>query len=257
MSTDVGVNFVHVPQHPPLKTDAFTEPRHTAAAERLKADEYFNFCLHINSVEADESPLGSVHEYSEAFKCTRVKGRLRSHVSFWKSIGASQFIIDTIARGYIMPFLTTPPTACFRNNKSALEHSDFVDTAITELITAGSIIECFLPPTVLNPLSVAIQSSGKKRLILDLRYPNSFLKKFKVKFEGAPEMLTTLTDCPQHFLFSFDIKSGYHHIDIFPDGQQFLGFSWLRQGVVQYFKFTVLPFGLATGPYIFTKVMLR
>ena len=76
-----------------------------------------------------------------------------------------------------------------------------------------------------------------------------------MKFEGAPEMLTTLTDCPQKFLFSFYIKSGYHHIDIFPADQNFLGFSWTRKGVVKYFRFTVLPFGLATGPYIFTKVM--
>ena len=56
-------------------------------------------------------------------------------------------------------------------------------------------------------------------------------------------------------MFSFDIKSGYHHIEIFPDDQQFLGFSWTDHGVVKYFKFTVLPFGLATGPYIFTKLM--
>lgn len=144
--------------------------------------------------------------------------------------------------------MTSPPKACLKNNKS-------VDSAITELISVGSIVECPLPPTVVNPLSVAVQSNGKKRLILDVRYPNSILKKFKVKFEGVPETLTTLTDYPQNFLFSFDIKSGYHHIDIFPDDQQFLGFSWAHRWVIKYFKFTVLPFGLATGPYIFTKFM--
>jgi hypothetical protein len=222
-------------------------------AERLSADEYFHFLN--NNVESAEQTLDSVEEYLENSKCVKVKVRLRAHVSFWKRIGASQFIVDTISRGYIIPFLTTPPRACFKNNNSAFEHSEFVDSAITDLISAGSIVECALPPTVVNPLSVAIQSSGKKGLILDLRYPNSFLKKFKVKFEGAPEMLTTLTDCPQKFLFSFYIKSGYHHIDIFPADQNLLGFSWTRKGVVKYFRFTVLPFGLATGPYIFTKVM--
>lgn len=68
-------------------------------------------------------------------------------------------------------------------------------------------------------------------------------------------MLTFLSDCQQNWLFSFDIKSGYHHIEIFQDDQQFFGFSWMLKGVIKYFKFTVLPFGLATGPYIFTKVM--
>ena len=153
-----------------------------------------------------------------------MKGRLRTHVTFWKSIGASEFLVDTISRGYIIPFLTTPPKACFKNNRSALAHPVFVNRAITKLITAGSIVECLSPPAVVNPLSVAIQSNGKKRLILHLRYPNSFLKKFKVKFEGVQDMLTVLSDSPQQYLFSFDIKSGYHHIEIFPDDQQFLGF---------------------------------
>ena len=37
--------------------------------------------------------------------------------------------------------------------------------------------------------------------------------------------------------------------------QRFLGFSWVFNGVGKYVKFVLLPFGLSTGPYIFTKVM--
>ena len=37
--------------------------------------------------------------------------------------------------------------------------------------------------------------------------------------------------------------------------KNFLGFSWVLEGVAKYFKFTVLPFGLSVGPYIFSKVM--
>ena len=54
---------------------------------------------------------------------------------------------------------------------------------------------------------------------------------------------------------SFDVKSGYHHIEMFESDQQFLGFSWVFDGVTKYFKFTVLPFGLSVGLYIFSKVM--
>lgn len=35
----------------------------------------------------------------------------------------------------------------------------------------------------MNPLSVAVQSTGKKRLILDLSKLNLYIKKDKVKFE--------------------------------------------------------------------------
>ena len=56
-------------------------------------------------------------------------------------------------------------------------------------------------------------------------------------------------------MFSFDLKSGYHHNEIFQPHQTFLGFSWNFQGETRCYIFTVLPFGLAVAPYIFTKVL--
>ena len=52
-------------------------------------------------------------------------------------------------------------------------------------------------------------------------------------------------------MFTFDLKSGYHHIDIHPDYQTYLGFAW--EG--KFYVFTVLPFGLSTACYVFTKVL--
>ena len=63
-------------------------------------------------------------------------------------------------------------------------------------------------------------------------------------------MLQLIIDPLQSWFFSFDIKSCYQ---MFENGQNFLGFSWLYE--VLYFKFRVLPTGLATGSYIFTKLM--
>ena len=108
-------------------------------------------------------------------------------------------------------------------------------------------------PHVVNPLSVSIQSSGKKRLILDLRHVNQSIWKQKFKCEDWRFLLSYVNK--GDFLFSFDLKSGYHHFDIFPDHQTFLGFSWLFSGTVKYFCFTVLPFGLSSALYIFTKCL--
>ena len=49
------------------------------------------------------------------------------------------------------------------------------------------------------------------------------------------------------YMFTFDLKSGYHHIDICPSHYKYLGFAWEREGKNQYYMyvFTVLPFGLA------------
>ena len=57
------------------------------------------------------------------------------------------------------------------------------------------------------------------------------------------------------FLFKFDLKSGYHHVDIYPDHHKYLGFRWDSAGSVNYYVFTVLPFGLSTACYLFTKIM--
>ena len=50
-------------------------------------------------------------------------------------------------------------------------------------------------------------------------------------------------------MITFDLKSGYHHIEIHPDHLRFLGFAWKFPGEtpVRYFVFTVLPFGLSSA----------
>ena len=134
-----------------------------------------------------------------------------------------------------------------------MENASFVESAISELVGNHSVIEVPFVPHVVNPLSVSIQSSGKKRLILDLRHVNQSIWKQKFKCEDWRVLLSYVNK--GDFLFSFDLKSGYHHFDIFPDHQTFLGFSWVFSGTVKYFCFTVLPFGLSSAPYIFTKCL--
>ena len=52
-------------------------------------------------------------------------------------------------------------------------------------------------------------------------------------------------------MFAFDLKSGYHHIDVAPHHRKYLGFEWGGK----FYTFAVLPFGLSSAPYVFTKVM--
>ena len=59
------------------------------------------------------------------------------------------------------------------------------------------------------------------------------------------------------YMISFDLMSGYPHIDIFKGHQFFLGFSWRFPGssVSRFFVFTVLPFGLSVAPFIVTMCL--
>lgn len=57
-------------------------------------------------------------------------------------------------------------------------------------------------------------------------------------------------------MFTFDLKSGYHHVEIFPEHRKYLSFAWtFSSGRTRFFQFSVLPFGLSSAPYLFTKLL--
>ena len=103
------------------------------------------------------------------------------------------------------------------------------------------------------PMHVEQQSSGKCRLYLDLSYLNRFTWKQSVRFEDLRTVFNLFQS--GYFFFTFYRKSGYHHVEMFSDHRQYLGFSWNFGSVVKHFVFTVLPFGMSLAPYIFSKLV--
>ena len=77
------------------------------------------------------------------------------------------------------PSLKIPKGASFHNNQSSLTNKNFVEESISILLKCGSILEAEKAPEVINPLSVSTNVSGKKCLILDLRYLNTIPTKIK------------------------------------------------------------------------------
>ena len=58
-------------------------------------------------------------------------------------------------------------------------------------------------------------------------------------------------------MYKFDLKSGYHPIDICQGHLQVLSFQWPLGGPsYRYFCFTVSPFGLSSAPCLFTNILL-
>ena len=172
--------------------------------------------------------IGFSEEFCAGNVCAGVKGRLKSSVSFWAStLDAPQFTLDTISHGYRIPFASYPAPCFLSNNLSALRHPDFVVHAISELLDNGCITERSEPPFCVNPLTVA---EGKKlRLVIDLRHVNCHLVRFKFKYEDLRSLSQVLQE--GHWFFTWDLKSGYHHVDISPDHQKYLGFGWPFNGV--------------------------
>ncbi|XP_028418047.1 uncharacterized protein LOC114542824 [Dendronephthya gigantea] len=184
---------------------------------------------------------------------SKVKGRLRENISFWESIGANNWVLKIIRVGYSLPFIDMPKQVTLANHNSALGASNFVSKEIEKLLLSGALVEVKEQEvTVCSPLGVVYNRSGKHRLILDLRYVNKHLRSCKFKYEDIRTATTLFTQ--GDWFFKFDYTSGYHHIEIFPPHTTFLGCSWKVNGSQNFFKFTVFPFGLSTGPYVFSKI---
>ena len=144
----------------------------------------------------------------------------------------------------------------YENHGSASKCGHFVKSEITKLSQCGCIKEVSSDNVyIVSHLSVfecIASKNGTNRLILDLRYLNGFLRVLRFQYED----LRTCRDLFRlgDWFFKFDYKSGYHHVDIYPEHWKYLVFCWGTGKSKQYFVFTVLPFGLAMAPFVFTKI---
>ena len=86
-------------------------------------------------------------------------------------------------------------------------------------------------------------------LIINMRYVNEYLMKKKFKLEGLVD-LSDLDEKVDHAV-PFDLTSGYYHVKLHPRTRTYTRFEWKGS----YYFYTCLPFGLATAPWVFSKVM--
>ena len=161
--------------------------------------------------------------------------------------------MDWIDNGYKLLWSSVAPAPKeSKNSPSALSHEQFVSEAVAEMLLAGAVSQ--LPkgvrPTVVSPLGVVPKPrSDKFRLIVNMRYVNRHLAKRVFKFEGLSD-LADIAD-KGDYAVSYDLTSGYYHVGLHPSSRTFVGFQWKGK----YFVYNCLPFGLATAPWVFSKVM--
>ena len=93
------------------------------------------------------------------------------------------------------------------------------------LCQSGRVVRCAVPSYVVNPLFVSMQANGKKRVILNLRYVNRNLQKKRMKHENRRVALSYFE--LGTYMYTFDLKSGYHHIEVATDHQGSHSFSWV------------------------------
>ena len=137
-----------------------------------QCDQSTEVCPEVSSFESENFEFEGVVPFNVSADRPQVsvKGKLFKSIGHWQLLGAPDFILSIIRCGYKIPFIFTPQPQLFKNNGSAVNECVFVGDAILELFRDNRIEEVFSSHDIVNPRSVSVQSSGKKRLILDLRH---------------------------------------------------------------------------------------
>ncbi len=128
------------------------------------------------------SVLGCENRVTDTSSCLPfddIFGSLRRHLTFWESIGASDYVLEVIREGYTIPLIEAPPSYCLENNKSALRHKTFVSQEIQSLLGKGFVKQVSTVPHCVSPLTVA-ENSEKLRLVLDLSLLNKYVTFYPV-----------------------------------------------------------------------------
>lgn len=154
-------------------------------------------------------------------------------------------------QGYEIPFTcpVTQSSVPMVKQISNRERFCFIE-AIDNLLSIGAISKCQpIEGQFLSDIFLVPKPNGKFRFILNLKKLNKFIETVHFKIEDLRTAIKLITrDC---YMTKIDLKDAYYLIQIHPNSKKYLRFQFEQQ----LYEFNVLPFGLSTAPYIFTKVM--
>jgi hypothetical protein len=205
-------------------------------------------------MEIAGSSLPGKHEPSSA-PLPYMRHKLRAQLAFWKSLRAPRQVLNWIEFGFMGIFHSECPRIRKQNQVSCyepVEQFEFVDSSIRQLLARG-VIGVWNPdwgePRVISPLKVVPKKGNTYRLILDLSKMNKHLRFPRFKYAHINQTREVFE--PGDFLFAWDLKDGYWHIDLHPDFWTYMAFEW--EGEI--YHFAVLPFGCAPACWAFTTVI--
>lgn len=176
--------------------------------------------------------------------------RLRAALPQWRAIGASPQVLQWIREGVRPTWINRRPPAPFFIKGAALTDEQRPHwAALREEYLASGAIQPATARTHVSPAFLVPKATGGWRLIVDLRRLNKSCVPYRCRFETL-RVLNRLA-CQGDWMFSFDLKDGYHCISIEPSFRKY--FTFCLDG--QYYQAAALPMGWRNAPFVFTKVM--
>lgn len=167
----------------------------------------------------------------------------------WESLTVDPFILQCI-RGYQIPFIQAPDPALGKSNLQKFQSLEEVNQVIKSLLNKGAIEPCgFEEGQFLSPYFLVPKPDGSFRFILNLKCLNNYVSTAHFKLEDIRTATKLIT--PNSYMLSLDLKDAYFLVPVHESYRKYLKFK--SEGTL--YRFTCLPFGLSSSPFVFTKVL--
>lgn len=201
----------------------------------------------------------NLHPSVEKLKLTEIVqnqiplgGRLKHFASNWEKITKDCSILTEL-RGYKIDFLKTPRQISVTEIHYSEKEYQILNKEIGEMLEKRAV-EIVDPKNsvqdqFISTLFVRPKKDGGSRPIFNLKKLNEYVVYEHFKMEGFQVVKNIMIK--RDFMCKIDLKDAYFCIPIHQTHRKYLRFTWGGQ-LLQY---TSLPFGLAAGPRLFTKVM--
>ena len=175
-------------------------------------------------------------------------GHIRHFIQQWKVLTQDPWILETV-QGHIISFETIPPQTAIPPMRFSAQESEVITKELQALLQKEVIRPATTPGGFVSNIFTVPKSNGKVRLILNLKKLNTFVTYEHFKMEDVRCVKDLLNQ--NEFMCKLDLRDAYLTVPVQTSHQTFLRFQW--QGKV--YQYTALPFGLASAPRVFTKLM--
>uniref|UniRef100_A0A8W8IEM8 Reverse transcriptase domain-containing protein n=1 Tax=Magallana gigas TaxID=29159 RepID=A0A8W8IEM8_MAGGI len=179
--------------------------------------------------------------------------RIISYHREWMKITSDDWILKIVQEGLKLVFIKHPPNTGVRitNVQDVVQRQCILEEI--ESLLGKHAIE-IVPKTqegqgFYSTFFVVPKRDGGYRPILNLKPLNVFLQNQHFKIESLRSITQALN--VGDWVASIDLKDAYLHVPIYPEDRKYLRFCIDNI----HYQFRSMPFGLATAPRVFTKLM--
>ena len=182
-----------------------------------------------------------------------LEGRLKHFLTIWEQLTGDLWVLQ-VESGYLMEFTSTPIQLHPPNPvQTSLEHQVHIDQEVQELISKNAV-HYISPshsqePGLISTLFAVHKKGGGLRPVINLKPLNQFIPYEHFKMESIFNAKGSFNK--GYYMVEIDLKDEYLTVPIGEDHQKCIRF--MRRELI--LEFSCLPFGLASAPRMFTKLL--